>query len=487
MILPYLVTFLALSGGICSSVRYDPTWESLDARPLPTWYDEAKFGIFIHWGVFSVPSFTSEWFWYYWKTGTKSVVEFMQKNYPPDFTYADFAAQFTAEFYDPNQWADIFKASGAKYIVLTSKHHEGFTNWNSSHSFNWNSVDVGPKRDLVGDLAAAIRNRTDIHFGLYHSLFEWFNPLYLADSATGFKTRDFVEMKTMPELYELVEYYKPDLIWSDGDAGPDTYWNSTGFLAWLYNDSPVKDTVVTNDRWGNGCGCKHGGYFTCSDRYNPGKLQNHKWENCMTIDSSSWGYRREATMASILSVHDLIATLAETVSCGGNLLMNVGPTHDGRIVPIFEERLRQFGQWLGVNGEAIYASNPWQFQNDTITNGVWYTKKDTSDGKTVVYAIVLEWPATGSLLLGAPVPTSSTIITMLGLRSANTQFKWAGGVDFRTGDIDAMTIEFPPIPINKLPSTYAWVLKMENLGNSHSMNDIAKPSPRHIDFRGQIL
>ena len=105
-----LVGFLVKS----SSARYEPNWASLDTRPLPAWYDEAKFGIFIHWGVFSVPSFKSEWFWNYWRGGNWEVVQFMKNNYPPDFTYADFAAQFTAEFFNPNQWADIFKASGAK-------------------------------------------------------------------------------------------------------------------------------------------------------------------------------------------------------------------------------------------------------------------------------------------------------------------------------------------------------------------------------------
>jgi len=159
---------------------YQPTWESLDKRPLPSWYDEAKFGIFIHWGVFSVPSYVSEWFWWYWK-GIKrpDVVDFMNKNYPPQFTYADFAKEFTAEFFDADQWADLFKDSGAQYIVLTSKHHEGFTNWPSEVSWNWNSMDVGPHRDLVGELADAIKNHTSLHFGLYHSLFEWFHPKYI--------------------------------------------------------------------------------------------------------------------------------------------------------------------------------------------------------------------------------------------------------------------------------------------------------------------
>ncbi|KAI0241181.1 Alpha-L-fucosidase [Lamellibrachia satsuma] len=307
------------------TTRYEPTWKSLDSRPLPGWYDDAKFGIFIHWGVFSVPSFGSEWFWNYWKSGKKAEVDFMKKNYPPGFTYADFASQFTAELYDPDHWADVFKAAGAKYVVLTSKHHEGFCNWPTNVSFNWNAMEVGPKRDLLGDLAKSIRKRTDIHFGLYHSLFEWYNPMYLQDHANNFKTRYFVERKTMPELYELVNTYRPDVVWSDGDAGPVDYWNSTGFLAWLYNDSPVKDTVVTNDRWGAGTACKHGGYYTCHDRYNPGMKQNHKWENCMTIDKSSWGYRRNSNLDNYMTAHQLISTLAETVSPASSQSSPVSP------------------------------------------------------------------------------------------------------------------------------------------------------------------
>ena len=100
--------------GTSIATHYEPTWDSIDARPLPSWYDQSKFGIFIHWGVFSVPSFGSEWFWRYWTDGRPEYVNFMKNNYPPSWTYADFANQFTAEFYDPYEWAEIFKASGAK-------------------------------------------------------------------------------------------------------------------------------------------------------------------------------------------------------------------------------------------------------------------------------------------------------------------------------------------------------------------------------------
>ncbi|KAI8492642.1 Tissue alpha-L-fucosidase [Branchiostoma belcheri] len=254
----------------------------------------------------------------------------------------------------------------------------------------------------------------------------------------------------LAELYELVNTYHPEVVWSDGDwEAPYTYWNSTDFLAWLYNDSPVKDTVVTNDRWGSGMACHHGGYYTCADRYNPGVLQKHKWENCMTIDKKSWGFRREATLADYLDMDDLVKILAETVSCGGNLLMNIGPTHDGRIVPIFEERLRNMGKWLEVNGDAIYATKPWRAQNDTMTPDVWYTSKGDN-----VYAIVLDWPTTGQLTLGAPRSSSATKVTMLGWP---TPLKWAPGW---SGGIQ---IQMPTAAPSQLPCQWAWVLQMQGV------------------------
>jgi alpha-L-fucosidase len=117
----------------------------------------------------------------------------------------------------------------------------------------------------------------------------------------------------MPELYEIVNKYHPEVIWSDGSEGNASYWKSTEFIAWLYNESPVKDTVVTNDRWGSPASCKHGDFYTCHDRYNPKTLQKHKWENCFTLDKHSWGLRREAQVADYLTIHDIITTIAETV------------------------------------------------------------------------------------------------------------------------------------------------------------------------------
>jgi alpha-L-fucosidase len=195
----------------------------------------------------------------------------MKRNYKPNFTYQEFAPDFTAELFNASAWVELFEKSGAKYVVLTSKHHEGFTMWPSTYSFSWNAMDVGPHRDIVSELATAVRKQTDLKFGLYYSLFEWFNRMWMADKASFFVKTGFSTNKVWPELTELIKLYQPDLLWSDGDAeAPDVYWRSQQFLAWLYNDSPVKDTIVTNDRWGYGVMCKHGGFLTCSDRYNPG-------------------------------------------------------------------------------------------------------------------------------------------------------------------------------------------------------------------------
>uniref|UniRef100_A0A8C4QII4 alpha-L-fucosidase n=1 Tax=Eptatretus burgeri TaxID=7764 RepID=A0A8C4QII4_EPTBU len=345
--------------------KYTPDWPSLDTRPLPPWYDQAKFGIFLHWGVFSVPSFGSEWFWYQWQfQKNPEYVKFMKDNYPPGFAYPDFGPKFHAEFYDPDRWAELFASAGVKYVVLTSKHHEGFTLWGSNSSWNWNAVDVGPKRDLVGPLAAAVRKR-----------------------------------------------YLPEVIWSDGDwEAPSSYWNSTEFLAWLYNSSPIKDKVVVNDRWGSDCRCKHGDFWNCNDKFNPGTLQHHKWESCMSVDKHSWGYRRNMDYFDMMTPSEVIAGLMKSVSCGGNYLLNVGPTAAGWIMPSFQSLLRAVGVWLRLNGEAVYGSSPWRAQNDSLTPAIWYT---TSNG--VVYATMLKWPVNNILSLGSVETTPHTDVGNAGL------------------------------------------------------------------------
>ncbi|XP_021118717.1 tissue alpha-L-fucosidase isoform X3 [Heterocephalus glaber] len=389
--------------------RYTPDWLSLDSRPLPAWFDEAKFGVFVHWGVFSVPAWGSEWFWWHWQgEGQLGYQLFMRDNYPPSFTYGDFGPQFTARFFHPDEWAKLFQAAGAhfdihRYVVFTTKHHEGFTNWPSPVSWNWNSKDVGPHRDLVGELGAALRKS-----------------------------------------------YKPDLIWSDGEwECPDTYWNSTHFLAWLYNDSPIKDEVVVNDRWGKNCSCHHGGYYNCQDKFVPESLPNHKWEMCTSLDKWSWGYRRDMKLADVLSESEIIAELVQTVSLGGNYLLNIGPTKDGLIIPIFQERLLAVGKWLQVSGEAIYASKPWRVQLEKNETSVWYTSKDSA-----VYAIFLQWPEGEVLYLKSPKATSTTRVTMLGLEG---DLKWSKDA------YEDLRISLPQLPPSALPVEFAWTVKLEGV------------------------
>jgi len=456
-VFPLLAVAAALLTGV-SPARYLPTWESLDARPTPAWYDEAKIGIFLHWGLYSVPSFGEAWFWQLWREGDPAVSEFMRRNYRPGFKYADFAPLFTAELWDPAQWAELFAAAGAKYVVLTTKHHEGYTLWPSPLAPGWNSVDTGPGRDLVGELSEAVHD-VGLKFGVYHSLFEYFHPAWLSDRESNFTRRAFAANKTMPELRALVERYRPDLVWADGQdgkinsGGPGTdYWGSKEFLAWLYSDSPVKDLVVANDRWGHDAQCHHGDYVTCSNRYNPGTLQPRKWENAMTVDLGSWGYRRNSALKDIIPIEELLRTLAETVSCGGNLLVNVGPTADGRIVLVFEERLRQLGEWLRVHGEAVYGSRPWQAQNDSATPGVWYTARGDQ-----VYATVLQWPAGGRLRLGSlRLRPDGGRLTLLGHGDRLLAWTQTAG--------EGVTLQLPPL--EEVTTRWAWVIRAENVAET---------------------
>nr|KAF6378142.1 alpha-L-fucosidase 1 [Myotis myotis] len=250
----------------------------------------------------------------------------------------------------------------------------------------------------------------------------------------------------MPELYELVNRYKPDLIWSDGDwESPDSYWNSTDFLSWLYSDSPVKDEVVVNDRWGFNCSCHHGGYYNCEDKFQPSSLPNHKWEMCTSIDKRSWGYRRTMSISDVASESEIISELVQTVSLGGNYLLNIGPTKDGLIVPIFQERLLAVGKWLSISGEAIYASKPWRVQLEK-NESVWYTSKESA-----VYAIFLNWPENGVLSLKSPKTTSATKVMMLGIQK---DLKWS------TNPPGGLLIYLPQLPLSALPVEFAWTIKM---------------------------
>ncbi|GFO17386.1 alpha-l-fucosidase-like [Plakobranchus ocellatus] len=202
-----------------------------------------------------------------------------------------------------------------------------------------------------------------------------------------------------------------------------------------------------------------------------GKLMPHKWENCMTIDKYSWGYRANARLSDYYTVEELLKELITTVSLGGNLLINIGPTSYGEIAPIFEERLSQLGDWLSVNGEAIYKTQVWSHQNDSHTKDVWYTAKNGSSGQTTVYALLLTWPKTEILILADPVPSTATRVTLLGV---SQPLSWSAAEQGK-----GIKIAVPSLPINKMPCKWAWVLKLEDLQNQKIKINPMKFSQHH--------
>ena len=344
------------SPDISSMRKYQAAWDSVDSRPTPEWYADAKFGIFIHWGVYSVPAFAAvnvkdenpyaEWYWNSLMNGMDApgpaghgalTWDFHKRVYGPNFAYFDFAPMFRAELFDPDRWAELFVRSGARYVALTSKHHEGFTLWrsvqaNRSWGRAWNSVDVGPRRDLLLDLTEAGR-RKGLHMGIYYSLYEWYNPLWLSD-----KPR-YVTEHLHPQFKDVVTHVKPEIIFSDGEWElTSAEWHSPELLAWLFNESPVAENVVIDDRWGKDTRHKHGGYFTTE--YTAGMdTGNHPWEESRGM-GMSYGYNRNEHIEDYHSSRELILMLVDLVSRGGNLLLDIGPTADGRIPVIMEERLR---------------------------------------------------------------------------------------------------------------------------------------------------
>lgn len=370
-----LASLLLISFMPLAAQTYEATWDSVDKRPTPAWFSDAKFGIFIHWGTYSVPAYApvipgklayAEWYWNAMTNGKnnpkadalqKGTWEFHQKVYGADFPYQNFAPQFKAELFDPDHWSDVFARSGAKYVVLTSKHHEGFTLWPSREASAtwgrpWNAVEIGPKRDILGDLSDAVR-RKGLRMGYYYSLYEWYNPLWLYD-----KPR-YVREHMFPQFKDLVIHYKPSIIFSDGEwEMPSADWLSAELLAWLFSDSPVKDEVVVNDRWGSDTRHKHGGYWTTE--YTAGMSGvDHAWEENRGM-GVSYGYNRAEGLNVYHTGRELVFILVDTVSRGGNLLLDIGPTADGAIPIIMEERLTEIGNWLKINGEAIYGTRPWK-------------------------------------------------------------------------------------------------------------------------------
>lgn len=461
-----------------SAQNYQPTWESLDKRPVPAWFTDAKFGIFIHWGVYAVPGWSSKGQYAEWyQQGLQNNDTARQKFHKAKFgnrSYYDLANDFKAELFNPDEWAKVFEQSGAKYIVLTSKHHDGFTLWPNKEAdkhwgFKWNAVDVGPKRDLINDLFKAVR-KTSVHAGMYYSLYEWFNPLWKADK------NKFAIEHTWPQMKELINNYQPDVFWTDGDwEASDSVWKSKEFLTWLYNESPVKSKVIVNDRWGAGIRFKHGGIYT--PEYQPDlDFEDHAWEESRGM-GYSYGYNREEDAWDYNSTQSLVLQLIDKVSRGGNFLLDIGPDEHGKIPPIMQERLLQMGEWLKINGEAIYNTTRWKMHSQWSDGNREYKDRsgdmllkitiDPDPGFAVkevfytynantnaLYAILPKYPDNKKLVLKNIQLEAGTIISFLSTKE-KLQWKQSG---------DDVEIIFPDYNPNKIKAPYAFAVKIDNYG-----------------------
>lgn len=468
-----------------SQKKYTPDWNSIDSRPIPTWYTDAKFGIFVHWGPYSVPAFSkvgeySEWYWENLvnssrvKNGHNETAAYHENVFGKNFAYADFVPMFTCKMFDPEQWASIFEKAGAKYVVLTSKHHDGYSLWPSKEADEswgrpWNSTNSGPGRDLLGELTNAVR-KTNVKMGIYYSLYEWYNPLYTADIDL------YVKKHMIPQFKDVVQKYSPSIIFTDGEWDyPDTTWKSTDVLAWLYNESPCKEEVVINDRWGKDTRHKHGGYYTTE--YGSGMPNaDVPWEENRGM-AYSFGYSKTENIEDYNSSQQLLYMLIDIVSRGGNFLLDVGPTADGLIPVIMQERLLDMGNWLKINGEAIYGTHIWkntcQWTKGKVADAVrgrykvkydvmkltvspekgmaskeiFFTKKDNT-----LYAICPIYPKDQLVVKGVKLKSNAKI-EMLGY---NKKIKWKQ----KGNDV---VIVVPTLTSSEVPCQYAWTFKLSGL------------------------
>ncbi|HRD57665.1 MAG TPA: alpha-L-fucosidase [Ferruginibacter sp.] len=446
-----MIFFFAFITISINAQPYQPNWQSLDKRPIPSWYSNAKFGIFIHWGLYSVPAWATssyadgfgsnyaEWYWQRLFAPNlkihKDFTAFHDSVYGKNFMYQDFAPRFTCELFDPNQWAQLFKDAGAKYVVLTSKHHEGFCLWPSAQSWNWNAVDAGPHKDLAGLLTNAVKNK-GLHMGFYYSLYEWFNPIYKND------VNKYVDERMLPQMKDLVTRYQPDILWTDGEWDhPAKTWRSEEYLAWLYNKSVSKETIVVNDRWGNDTKGKHGGFQT--SEYGAGNVSGSKaWEETRGI-GQSFGYNRNENLNDYASSQQLIHELINTVSRGGNLLLNIGPAADGTIPVIMQQRLMDIGNWLKVNGEAIYETTTWDNAPlVTKETDLFFTKKQNN-----VFAITTKWK-------------KEIIIKNIGRPKAVKLLGYNNVVKFTYAN-NTLRIQMPLLTPDVIPCQYSWTFKIE--------------------------
>lgn len=429
--------FLLLAAALCLPAlaqfdfgpprRYDPDWFVLMRHPVPAWFDEAKLGIFVHWGLYSVPAFApptgelgkvepgkwftfnpyAEWYANSLKIAGSPTALHHQKKYGAGFDYLDFIPQFNQAVakWDPAQMAAAFRDAGARYVVLTTKHHDGFLLWPSKVPNPHRAPgQQGASRDITGELTKAVRDQ-GMKMGLYYSGgLDWsFVPEPIVTMGDLFKrVPQSAEYAAYADAHwrELIDRYQPSVLWDDisyPKAG-----ETARIFAEYYNRVP--DGVI-NNRFN----VPHSDFTTPEySRYD--RIVDKKWESCRGL-GFSFGYNQEEGPAQVIPAPELVRLLVDIVSKNGNLLLNVGPRPDGSIPEIQLERLRSLGAWLRQNGEAIYATKPWIRSSAKTSDGlgVRFTRKGDS-----VYAILMDRPKGSETTIQGLVLPPGAKVSLLG-------------------------------------------------------------------------
>ena len=423
-------------------MNFEPIKISLRKHQVPDWFQDAKFGIFIHWGLYSVPAFAvkelsftespevgeeyyfknnpyAEWYLNTLRIPGSPTQEYHYKQYGEDFSYDDFAPIFNKELekWNPQEWAKLFKNAGAKYVVLVTKHHDGFLLWPSKYT-NPKREKYVASRNIVNELTNSIKSE-GMKMGFYYSTsFDWtFNlePIdaRASDMTNGIITPEYTEY-VKNHWYELIDDYEPSILWSDIGAPP--LLDLFELFAYYYNKYP--DGVI-NDRWdkifhkdGKVYKMRRTFFYdyTTPEYKSYNVIKKKKWESNRGI-GNSYGYNKMEKEGDYLTSKDLIRMLVDIVSKNGNLLLNVGPMPDGTIPELQKEVLLGIGQWLEINGEGIYGTHPWErAEGNTLDNlEIRFTHKNES-----LYIHLLNNPIGKMLKILALIIPQNSQIKLLG-------------------------------------------------------------------------
>jgi len=467
---------------------FQPDWQSLANYQAPDWYRDAKFGIFIHWGLYSVPAYGNEWYPREMYLEGSSINKHHVATYGPltQFGYKDFIPMFKAEHFDPQAWAKLFKDSGARYVVPVFEHHDGFAMYDSDLS-DWTAKKMGPHRDLAGEIALAVRAE-GLHLGASSHRIEhdWFleggrkqdsdvnDPKYAAfygpahprlgdDGAALAEDWTYVSPAYAKDWVarnaEIVQKYHPDLIFFDWWIGqPSVRPYVAEFAAYYYNESSKRGPVgIINSKLVD---MQKTSAVLDIERGQLSSILPEAWQTDTSVSNKSWGYIENDTFKT---PEFIVQQLADVVSKNGNLLLNIGPRSDGTIPQPVQEVLLDVGAWLKVNGNAIYGTRPWTSFgegptkveagsfHDTQTKP--YTAQDFrfTTNRETLYAIEMAWPKEGEAVIHT---LSSDVV---GARKVNSVSLLGASAELTfTQRADGLHIRVPA----EAPGKYAYVYRI---------------------------